>query len=493
MKLKKLLKGIKVLNARQVKNVTIDNISNKTTDILTNGLYVCLKGENVDGHNLKQEAQRCGAVAFVVEEYDYDFSGLQILVEDTRAVLSKLARNFYGEIPKVIGITGTNGKTTTTNIVYHILKESGKKVGLIGTEGIFYNDQKITLHMTTPDPLELYKYLADMKNNDCEYAVMEVSAHAIFYKKVNAINFCIKALTNITEDHLDFFKTLSNYQKTKMGFMVKDKCIKIVNTDDKYGVSLACKNKNCFTYSINLPADARAENITCGGKRFNLILNGKNLSVESNLLGEYNVQNMLCGALICSRLGMTNSQILAAIKTFTPVDGRLNEYKIGNKNIVIDFAHTPDALKNVLVTLRKITQNKLYCLFGCGGNRETEKRSIMGQIAGEFSDFVYVTSDNPRFEEPDFIANQITSGIKSKNYKVILDRKTAIYDAINTMQDGDILAICGKGAENYLEIKGVKYPYSDKEVIEQCGGKKVGETMNSEEWWMMTDELLSNI
>lgn len=470
MKLKKLLKGIKVLNARQVKNVNIENISNKTSDSLTNGLYVCLKGEKVDGHNLKQEALKCGAIAFVVEEYDYEFDGLQILVEDTREALSKIAKNFYGDIPKVIGITGTNGKTTTSNIVYHILKESGKKVGLIGTEGVFYNDKKIVLYMTTPDPLELYKYLADMKKCGCEYVVMEVSAHAIYYKKINGITFCVKALTNITEDHLDFFKTITNYQKTKIGFLSKDKCVKIVCTDDKYGVGFACKNKKCFTYSINLPADARAENISFGGKKFNLILNGKNLFVESNLIGEYNVQNLLCGALICSKLGIENNQIVSAIKTFKPVAGRLNEYKIGGKNIAIDFAHTPDALKNVLTSLRKITKNNLYCLFGCGGNREIEKRPIMGQIAGAFSDFVYVTSDNPRFEEPKSIADQIVAGIKSKNYKVILDRKNAICEAVETMQVGDTLAICGKGAEDYLEIKGTRYTYSDKAVIEELGG-----------------------
>lgn len=470
MKLKKLLKGIKVLNARQIKNVTIENISNKTSDVLTNGLYVCLKGEKVDGHNLKQEALKRGAVAFVVEQYDYEFDGLQILVEDTREALSKLAKNFYGEIPKVIGITGTNGKTTTSNIVYHILKQAGKKVGLIGTEGIFYDDKKIVLHMTTPDPLELYKYLADMKRSACEYVVMEVSAHAIYYKKINAINFCVKALTNITEDHLDFFKTITNYQKTKLGFLSKDKCIKVVCIDDKYGVSFVCKNKKCFTYSTHLPADNRAENISFNGKKFNMILNGKNLLVQSNLLGAYNVQNLLCGALICSKLGVSNNQILSAIKTLMRVDGRLNEYKIGNKIIVIDFAHTPDALKNVLVSLRKITKNKLYCLFGCGGNRETEKRPIMGQIAGSYSDFVYVTTDNPRFEEPNNIIWQIVAGIKSKNYKVILDRKNAIIEAVESMQDGDTLAICGKGAEDYLEIKGIKYPYSDKVVVEELGG-----------------------
>lgn len=474
MKLRKLLKDINVLNSREIKNVNIENISNKTTDDLTSGIYVCLKGEKVDGHKLKNEALKRGAVAFLVEEYDYDFDGMQILVDDTRDALSKLARNFYGNnLPKIIGITGTNGKTTTTNLVAHILKSAGKKVGLIGTEGVFYNNQKINLNMTTPDPIDLYKILADMKNVGVEYAVMEVSAHAIYLKKINALKFNIKALTNITEDHLDFFKDMKTYKQTKLDFMSLKNGLSIVNIDDKYGCGFASKNKNVFTYSLNIPADAMASNIANKGKIFDLVLNGAKMQITSNLIGSYNVQNIICAILICNKLGIKTNQIIFAVSSFVSVEGRLNEYKNGNKTIIIDFAHTPDALLNVLSTLKKEANSKLICVFGCGGNRDPQKRHIMGEIASKICDYVYVTSDNPRYEEPDFIANQIVSNIKTNNYCIIHNRKEAVIKAVSQLQDGDILALCGKGAENYIDIKGEKIPYSDREVVEALNFSRI--------------------
>ena len=466
MKLKKLLSGITVFNAVDVKNVTIKNISNKTTDNLEDGLYVCLKGGNIDGHSLKEEAKKCGAIAFLVEEYDYDFQGMQILVNDTRKALSIIAKNYYGvKIPKVIGITGTNGKTTTTSMVAHILKEAGKKVGLIGTEGVFFEGQKINLHMTTPDPIELFKVLGQMQKMKVEYVVMEVSAHAIALKKIYALDFFVKALTNITEDHLDFFKNLKHYQQTKMDFINSSKGIKVVNIDDKYGCKIASKNHSVFTYSLCLPADAMATNIKNGGKEFDAFLNGENLQIKTNLIGNYNVSNALCAMLICKKIGLNKNQIRNGLKTFKSVEGRLNVYKKGEVTAIVDFAHTPDALKNVLSTLKNVTTGRLIVVFGCGGNREKEKRPLMGEVTEKLCDYVFVTSDNPRFEEPEQIAKEIVQGIKGNNFEVILDRRQAIARAVNFAKAGDTIAICGKGAEDYLEIKGQKYPYSDKQVL----------------------------
>lgn len=466
MKLKKLLSGIKVLNALDVKNVTIKNISNKTTDNLEDGLYICLKGGNIDGHVLKEEAKKCGAIAFLVEEYDYDFQGMQILVNDTRKALSVVAKNFYGtKIPKVIGITGTNGKTTTTSMVAHILQEAGKKVGLIGTEGVFFEGQKINLHMTTPDPIELFKVLGQMQKRGVEYVVMEVSAHAIALKKIYALDFFVKALTNITEDHLDFFKDLKHYQQTKMDFINSSKGIKIVNIDDKYGCKIASKNHSVFTYSLCLPADAMATNIKNGGKEFDALLDGANLHIKTNLIGNYNVSNALCAMLICKKIGLGSNQICNGLKTFKSVEGRLNVYKKGEVTAIVDFAHTPDALKNVLSTLKKVVKGRLIVVFGCGGNREREKRPLMGEVAEKLCDYVFVTSDNPRFEEPEQIAKEIVQGITGNNFEVILDRRQAIARAIDFAKAGDMIAICGKGAEDYLEVKGQKYPYCDKQVL----------------------------
>ena len=421
------------------------------------------------------EAQKCGAVAFLVEEINYDFDGMQILVEDTRKAMSIIAKNFYcsKKTPKIIGITGTNGKTTTTNMVAHILKCAKKKVGLIGTEGIFYSNKKITLHMTTPDPLDLFKCIEQMAEDGVEYVVMEVSAHAIYLNKIFALDFFVKALTNITEDHLDFFETFAKYKNTKVDFVSKGKGIKIVNIDDKYGCAIASKNADVFTYSKSIMVDACAKDITDGGRTYNAKIFNDEYFVQTNLIGGYNIENALCAMLIANRVGIKNAEIVNALNTFKAVDGRLNVYKKNNKFVVIDFAHTPDAIQKVLGAVKEGTQGKVVCVFGCGGNRDAQKRSIMGQVATENADFVCVTSDNPRFEEPQAIASQIISGIKKDNYRLILDRKEAIIESIQNMQDGDCVVICGKGAEDYMEVKGIKYAYSDRAVVESMGFEQI--------------------
>ncbi|MBE7074815.1 MAG: UDP-N-acetylmuramoyl-L-alanyl-D-glutamate--2,6-diaminopimelate ligase [Clostridiales bacterium] len=474
MKLKKLLNGIKVLNAKMLKNVNIENISNNTQDDLSNALYVCLKGKNADGHALKQEAQKRGAIAFLVEELDYDFNGLQILVKDTRLAFSIVAKNFYSKnkLPKIIGITGTNGKTTTTNMVQHILNQSGKKAGLIGTEGIFYGNQKINLHMTTPDPLELFKHLNAMAEEGIEYAVMEVSAHAIYLKKIEALNFYVKAITNITEDHLDFFGDMQNYAKTKIDFIEKYKGIKVVNLDDQM-VYKFLKNKKTFTYSKRLPADCMAVKLDGAGSEYDVLLNGNELYFKTNLIGYYNVENALCAALICNKIGVKNEDIVKGIASFKSVDGRLNIYKKGEKTAIIDFAHTPDALQKILNVAKTYAHGRVLCLFGCGGNRDSSKRALMGEIASNLSDYVYITNDNPRFENEKDIANQIASGIKNNNYEIICDREKAAFVASNCMCDGDILVLAGKGTEDYIEIMGEKLLYSDASVLTTLGFERV--------------------
>lgn len=472
MELKKLLKGIKILNAKNVNNVNIKNVSNKTIDDLSEGLYICIKGHKVDGHNLKKQAKSKGAIAFLVEKYDKHFEGNQIVVKDTRMAMSIIAKNFYGDIPKVIGITGTNGKTTTTNMVCHIMSCMGIKNGLIGTEGVFYEGQKYNLNMTTPDPLDLFKHLSAMAKSGVKYAVMEVSAHSIFLSKINPINFYIKAITNITEDHLDFFKTMKNYSKTKLSFIKKGKNIKIVNLDDDYCKSLASL-KNVYCYSNqNSYANIYAKNIAGNSKNYDICFGNESVGVCTNLLGDYNISNALCASLVCLNLNIKLKDIVNALKTFKSVEGRLNVYVKDKITAVIDFAHTPDAIFKILTTLKKCTNQKIITIFGCGGNRDSKKRKFMGEVASKFSDFVIISSDNPRYESPDDIAKDILKGIKGDNYLIEQDRKIAIKKAFNMAKDGDIIAILGKGAEDYIEQNGVKYPYSDKQEILNLGFKE---------------------
>jgi len=298
--------------------------------------------------------------------------------------------------------------------------------------------------------------------------VMEVSAHAIALKKVEALDFYIKALTNITQDHLDFFESLKQYQKTKMEFIKNGKCVKVVNIDDRSGYELSTKDAKLSTFSTKQNADLMAKNIDKTCSNYDLVENGNTYRVSTNLMGLFNVENALCASLICNKLGISYEDISKSLKTFKSVAGRLNVYKKGNKSIVVDFAHTPDALEKILKTLKPCCK-RLFCVFGCGGNRDSNKRPQMGEIATRICDYVVVSSDNPRFEEPAQIAKEIASGIKTKNYEIILDRTQAIKSIINKMADGDLLAICGKGDENYLDIKGKKYDYSDRAVVEECG------------------------
>lgn len=473
MKLNGLLNNIEVLEVRKFENVDIDKISINTNENLLGALFVCIKGENIDSHTLKQVAKEKGAVAFVVEHFDDNFDGIQILVKNSRECLSYLAKNFYieGEMPKVIGITGTNGKTTTTFLTAHILEVAGNVVGVIGTEGIYYNNKKFVVNMTTPDPIELFYHIGQMKKVGVQFVVMEVSAHAIALNKINALNFYAKALTNITQDHLDFFGTFEKYAQCKIDFIGKENCLKVVNVDDENGSIIKQNNMNVVSYGIEKYADVLAHTIASDCTKFFVDLYGENFFVKSKLYGKYNVENILCAIAICSSVGISNNIIQKGIKTFNAVEGRFNVYKNGNKMIVIDFAHTPDSLNKLFETIKKIEHNKLYCIFGCGGNRDANKRAKMGKIASNLCDFVYIADDNPRFEDSYEIAKMIASGINGNNYEIIVDREKAIEKAISTMQDGDILALCGKGAENYMDIKGIKYPYSDKKVVEAWGFK----------------------
>lgn len=471
MNLKNILEDVKVLYARGIENIDIKDISISTNDIKKDSLFICLKGQSYDGHKFKDEAIKKGVIAFVVEEYDNDCQVPQILVPSTREALSYISKNFYKpkKMPKIIGITGTNGKTTTTFMLNSILKSAGKNVGVIGTEGIFFNGNKIVLNMTTPDPIELFKYIKEMADVGVEYVVMEVSAHAIYYNKINALDFYAKALTNITEDHLDFFETMDRYLQTKIDYMNSGDCIKVVNIDDECGYRIYEEMKEVYTYGLYDGADIFAYDLSDDCSSYVVNLFNKQVEIETQVLGKYNVENSLCAISLATLLGVNDKYIKEGIESFTSVDGRMNIYKKDNKLAIIDFAHTPDAIEKLLTTIRPFTKGKLICLFGCGGNRDANKRSIMGNISSRLSDFVYITSDNPRFEDAGEIAKMIESGISQKNYTKILNRKQAIESAILNMCDGDVLLLCGKGAENYMDIKGEKYPYSDKEELLKYG------------------------
>lgn len=483
MNLYEIISNLKFLGIKNYRELNIDALTCNSNERLDNSMYFCLKGTKTDGHNFGFEAVKNGAVCLVVEKY-LDLPVTQILVDNARFAMSFISSVFYGTDKskmKFVGVTGTNGKTTTTHIIRAILMQMGKKVGLIGTEGIYINSLLLPAMLTTPDPINLHKIINDMHNNDCEYCVMEVSAHAIALNKIDSINYDVVALSNITKDHLDFFLTMDNYVKCKSSlFDIKHAKQGVINLDAKYSKDIAKKaNIDILTYGKE--ANLKLISITPGinETKFKIEYNGKNYSVSTNLIGEHNVYNMLMAIGCLIDLGFNITDILQKIKTTEfIIPGRFNMLKIpADFNVVVDYAHTPDGIKNILRAIKTLDVKRVITVFGCGGNRDKTKRKEMGEVATSLSDYVIVTSDNPRDENPELIIDDIVTGLESKNIIRITDRKSAIEYALSIAKENDVVAILGKGAEMYQEIKGIKEHFSDYEVVDNYFKYTVKETI----------------
>lgn len=472
MKLKELLNEINCILFTS-DEVEVENITFKDSEVRKGSLYVCLKGENVDGHDFADKAISRGAVAVVCERMLNVKN--EIVVEDTRKALAKLCANFYGNPSrkmKMIAVTGTNGKTTSTYILKSILDNAGIKCGVIGTNGIYYLDKKIESSMTTPDPTILHKALYEMQKDGVLVCVMEASSHALFYDKLHGINFDVSIFTNLSQDHLDFFKTMDNLGRAKLKLFENDVTrIAVINKDDEFSKVIEFFSKSMiFDYSIKEKADVYLIKSKDKKSKNGLYISafGQNMYVETNLLGGYNIQNLLGVLSVAKLLGIKDANIKQGLKKVL-VEGRFNTYRLKNgATVVIDYAHTPDGMKNVLSECRSLCKKDLICVFGCGGNRDRSKRKEMGEIATKFADKVIITSDNPRFENPLDIINDICVGVCNlDNIIREVDRKKAISIAIENSKKGDFIALLGKGAENYLDINGEKLEYSDYAEIKR--------------------------
>lgn len=472
--------GIKSYKETDINSLTID--SEEKTD---NGMYFCINGTKVDGHDYAHKAVENGAVCLVVERY-LDLPVTQILVDNVRKSMSQLSAEFYAtknKGTKFIGVTGTNGKTTTTFLIKEILTKLGHKVGLIGTEGIYIGNEYFPNSFTTPDPINLHNSIKQMQDSGCEYCVMEVSAHAIALNKIDDIDFDIVALSNITQDHLDFFVNMENYIKCKASlFDVKHAKKGIINIDAKHNKTIA---KNSSLNIIRIGKDGDIQPVATipnkHGTTFNFIANGLNHTTATNLIGDYNISNMLMALVILKELGIGYSKTLPIVQNHEfIVPGRFNVLKTGaNFKVVVDYAHTPDGIKNILSSMKKLEHNRVITVFGCGGNRDKTKRHEMGDVAIDLSDYVIVTSDNPRDENPNAIIEDITQNQTSKNLIKITDRKSAIEYALSIAKPNDIVAILGKGAEDYQEIQGVKHHFSDYEVVDNFFKQVVSREINA--------------
>ncbi len=469
--------GARIVYAKEEWDREIHSLSTDSKKESPSALFFCLSGGERDGHTYAKESVQKGAVAVVVErELSVDVP--QILVTDTRETLAKLASRFYGDPTrylKVVGVTGTNGKTTTTYMLESIAKEAGKKAGVIGTLGIRYCGREEDSDLTTPDPIALQEAFAKMLRCGVEYVFMEVSAHALYYKKTAGVRFWGCIFTNLTQDHLDFFPNMQAYRESKFSLFNEGVCpLAIVNGDEEAGRAIgelrAEGEGKTLYYGLNSPADAFAilTDESLQGTECMLNVNDKLCRVTLSMLGRHNVYNALAAATCGVELGFSTLAIARGLTKLAKVEGRLE--KVANFHggkIYVDFAHTPDGLKKSLQALKLHCKGRLLCLFGCGGNRDTSKRPLMGEIAAKHSDFAILTSDNPRYEDPMDILSQVEIGYRrfSSRYVVVPDRKRAIGYALSFLQEGDILLIAGKGGEHTQEIMGIKYPFNDHDVV----------------------------
>ena len=479
MRLNELLKNVETLNIAGDVNVEITGVNIDSRRIENGHLFVAIPGTVTDGHKFIPKAIELGATAVLCETVPEEQSAgvTYIKVASTEDAVGKVATLFYGDPSrklKLVGVTGTNGKTTIATLLYNMFRKFGHKCGLLSTVCNYIEGEAIPADHTTPDPIELNRLLAQMVDAGCEYAFMECSSHAIAQKRIGGLKFAGGLFTNLTRDHLDYHKTFENYRDAKKAFfdgLDKD-AFAITNADDKNGMIMV---QNCKaqvkTYSTRTMADFKAKIIECHFEGMYLDINGKEVGVQ--FIGKFNVSNLLAVYGAAVMLGKKPEDILLILSTLKSVNGRLEPiHSPEGYTAIVDYAHTPDALENVLNAIHEVLNGngKVITVCGAGGNRDKGKRPIMAQEAVKQSDKVIITSDNPRFEEPQDIINDMLAGLDQKQMKKVLsivDRREAIRTACMLAEKGDVILIAGKGHEDYQEIKGVKHHFDDKEVVKE--------------------------
>ena len=455
----------------------ITSITDDTRKVIKGSLFFCVKGTKFDGHTVATEMLEKGAVA-VVCEHDLGLGDNQIITENSRKLYGEVCSAWFGHPEKkikMIGVTGTNGKTTTTNIIKHILMKNGHKTGLVGTIQNEIGNEIIHTDNTTPFAYDFMALLDRMIKSGCEYVVMEVSSFGLVQNRIGSSHFDVALFTNLTQDHLDYHKDMEDYyQAKKLLFGMCDKAI--CNIDDHYGERLY-NEINCpeYSFSTEKNADFKAENISvkANGSEFDFSLDGKSYHVKTNMTGMFNISNVLGAVAICIQEGIPVNDIISAVGSYGGVKGRCEIIPTGRDfTVICDYAHTPDALENVLKSLKPYADNKLICLFGCGGNRDSAKRPEMAKSAEKYADKLIVTSDNPRDEKPEEIINEILSGLAGDvPYDVVTDRREAIYHALKTAEKGDIIVLAGKGHEDYQILENNRHIHFDEREVVSDGLK----------------------
>ena len=476
MKLNEVLKNIHPIKIVGDAEVEITGVNIDSRRIKAGHLFIAMKGTQVDGHQFIAKAIELGAKSILCEDLPEPVTGVTyVQVASTEDAAGKVATLFYGDPSrklKLVGVTGTNGKTTIATLLYNMFRKFGHKVGLLSTVCNYVDDLPIPADHTTPDPIELNELLAKMVEAGCEYAFMECSSHAIHQKRIGGLKFAGGLFTNLTRDHLDYHKTFENYRNAKKAFfdgLPKD-AFAITNADDKNGMVMVQNTKATVkTYSTRTLADFRARILECHFEGMYLEIDGREVGVQ--FIGKFNVSNILAVYGAAVMLGKKPEDILLVLSTLHSVSGRLEPIRSPEGfTAIVDYAHTPDALANVLNAIHEVLDGKghVITVCGAGGNRDKGKRPLMAQEAVRQSDRVIITSDNPRFEEPQAIINDMLAGLNDQQLRKVIsivDRKEAIRTACMMAKRGDVVLVAGKGHEDYQEIKGVKHHFDDKEVL----------------------------
>lgn len=480
MELSQVLSKIEGLVLRGDLKAEVSSIEYDSRKVKTGSMFVAIKGFKQDGHEFIESAVENGATVVAVEE-GYNVDAIPeavnvIIAKNTRKLLALSACNFYGHPSrefKLVGVTGTKGKTTTTYMIKSILEKSGKKVGLIGTIANYIDNQEIPTERTTPESVDLQKLFREMADAKVDVVVMEVSSHSLALDRVAGITFDFAIFTNLTQDHLDFHKTFDNYLAAK-AILFQNAKEGFVNADDMYASRLI-KLSNCptiTTYGIdNNPfVTARDIIITNSYAEFKLPFNKVIQKIRVDIPGRFTVYNALAAICVCIKLGCSLEAIISALENIK-VPGRSETVpNLRGYTIIVDYAHTPDSLENIIKACKTYTKGNLICVFGCGGDRDKAKRPMMGEIAGRLANYTVITTDNPRTEVPEEIISEIENGIKKTKgkYKVIVDRAKAIEHALRKAQKNDLVLIAGKGHETYQEVNGVKHHFDDREVATEA-------------------------
>lgn len=477
MKLNEVLKNIQPLKVIGDAEVEVTGVNIDSRSIESGHLFIAIKGTQVDGHKFISKAIELGAQSILCEDLPIEIVNnvTYVQVESTEDAVGKAATIFFGDPTKklkLVGVTGTNGKTTIATLLYDMFRKFGHKVGLLSTVCNYIDGEAIPADHTTPDPIELNQLLSKMVAAGCEYAFMECSSHAIHQKRIGGLKFAGGLFTNLTRDHLDYHKTFENYRDAKKAFfdgLPKD-AFAITNADDKNGMVMVQNTKATIkTYSIRTMADFRARIIECHFEGMYLDVDNHEVGVQ--FIGKFNVSNLLAVYGAAVMLGKKPEDILLVLSTLKSVSGRLEPiHSPEGYTAIVDYAHTPDALENVLNAIHEVLNGKgnVITVCGAGGNRDKGKRPLMAQEAVKQSDKVIITSDNPRFEEPQDIINDMLAGLNATQMKkvvTIADRKEAIRTACMLANKGDVILVAGKGHEDYQEIKGIKHHFDDKEVL----------------------------